>query len=172
VPDSRLVLLAKSGTHWDRAKSTLQRHGIAPDRIEFLAYQPWNPQSRPSDYLRRYDQVDIALDPFPYNGMTTTGDALWMGVPVITLTGHNATGRASFSLLSNVGLADLAAATEDGYVQIAASLAQDRPRLAGLRATLRDRLKTSPLLDVPGFTRALEAVYRDMWRRWCSRPSA
>lgn len=171
VPDSQLVLLAKIGMHWDRAKSTLQQHGVAVDRIEFLAYQPWNPQSRPSDYLRRYDEVDIALDPFPYNGMTTTGDALWMGVPVVTLIGNNATGRASFSLLSNVALPELAATTEDGYVQIAAALANDRSRLASLRSTLRDRMKSSPLLDVAGFTRALEAAYRDMWRRWCSRPS-
>jgi hypothetical protein len=119
------------------------------------------------EYLYRYHHVDIALDPFPYNGMTTTCDALWMGVPVVALIGTTPMSRASFSLLSNAGAPELAADSEDGYLRLATDLAHDLPRLAALRATLRDRMKASPLLDAARFTRRLEAAFRDAWRDWC-----
>jgi predicted O-linked N-acetylglucosamine transferase (SPINDLY family) len=100
--------------------------------------------------------------------MTTTGDALWMGVPVVALRGNGPVSRASFSLLSNLGLSELVASTEDEYVRIASDLANDFTRLANLRATLRGRMEASPLLDFPGFARNLEAAFRDMWQHWCA----
>jgi predicted O-linked N-acetylglucosamine transferase (SPINDLY family) len=104
--------------------------------------------------------------------MTTTCDALWMGVPVLTLPGEMPVSRAGLSLLSTVGLADLAASSEEDYVRIAAELAENLPRLAELRATLRARMQASPLMDAPRFARNVEAAYRQMWERWCSGQSA
>jgi protein O-GlcNAc transferase len=167
VPDSRLLLLARTGGHQERARTALQACDISPQRLEFLEYQPAAPERSAAAYLHRYAQADIALDPFPYNGMTTSGDALWMGVPVVALRGATALSRASFSILSNLGLPELAASREDEYVQIATSLAGDTARLAQVRATLRTRMQASPLLDPVRFARNLEAAYREMWRQWC-----
>jgi predicted O-linked N-acetylglucosamine transferase (SPINDLY family) len=123
------------------------------------------------EYLRLYHRIDLGLDPFPYNGMTTTYDALWMGVPVLTLPGEMPVSRAGLSLLSNVGFAELAAFSEDDYLRMAAELAGDLPRLAQLRSTLRDRMKASVLMDAPRFARNVEAAYRSMWQTWCATPS-
>ena len=103
--------------------------------------------------------------------MTTSGDALWMGVPVVALRGATALGRASFSILSNLGMPELAASTEDEYVQIATDLAGDQARLGQMRATLRARMRASPLLDPMRFARNLEVAYREMWRSWCGSPA-
>ena len=168
VEGSRLVLLAKVGGHEARTRELIGQRGIDPRRIEFLRYVPPADERPQSDFLRRYHEIDIALDPFPYNGMTTTCDALWMGVPVIALVGNTAVGRASFSLLSNAGVPELAAGSEDEYVRIAVELAHDRARLAGLRATLRSRMEASPLLDTARLARHVEGAYRAMWRRWCA----
>ena len=108
----------------------------------------------------------MALDPFPYGGGTTTCDALWMGVPVVSLAGQTAVGRGGLSILSNLGLTDLVAHDVRQYVRIAADLANDLPRLGQLRATLRERMQSSPLMDAPRFARGVEAAYRTMWRRW------
>ncbi|MGB8167958.1 MAG: tetratricopeptide repeat protein [Chthoniobacteraceae bacterium] len=168
VEGSRLVLLAKAGSHEDRTREKLKARGIDPQRIEFLRYVP-SVEERPQvEFLRRYHEIDIALDPFPYNGMTTTCDALWMGVPVVALTGNTPIARASFSLLSNLGLPELASPSRDEYVRIAIALAKDRPRLAELRASLRRRMETSPLLDAKSLARHVENAYRTMWRRWCA----
>ena len=172
---SRLSLITR-GAARERTLHFLAQNGIAPDRIEFLAHYPAKPaapgERQPPDYLSRYHHIDIALDPFPYNGMTTTCDALWMGVPVVALIGENPISRASFSLLSNAGMPELAAQSEDDYLRIATGLARDLPRLAAMRATLRDRMKTSPLLDATRFTRDLESAFRTAWRRWCETPPA
>jgi predicted O-linked N-acetylglucosamine transferase (SPINDLY family) len=112
--------------------------------------------------------IDIGLDPFPYNGTTTTCETLWMGVPVVTLEGSSAVARSGVALLSLAGLPELIARDEPGYVRIALDLARDLPRLSALRAGLRPRLAASPLRDEPGFTRELEEAYRAMWRRWCA----
>ncbi len=167
VPGSRLLLLTKAGAHRERAASVMTRHGIDAQRLVFLGYEPPSPEQSANRYLQRYAQVDIALDPFPYNGMTTTCDALWMGAPVITLRGTLPIGRASFSILSNIGLPEYAAQSEEEYVQLAVSLACDQRRLAELRSTLRGRMMASPLLDAPLFARNLEKVFREMWRNWC-----
>ncbi len=161
VPGGQLLLHAGEGSHRGRAAGLFGRLGVDPRRVRFVSKVP------ASEYLRLYGQVDVALDPFPYGGGTTTCDALWMGVPVVSLRGDTAVGRAGVSLLSNTGLSDLVAQTRGEYVRIAAALAGDRPRLTHLRATLRQRMEQSPLMDAPRFARDIEAAYRQMWRRWC-----
>jgi predicted O-linked N-acetylglucosamine transferase (SPINDLY family) len=136
--------------------------GIAPERVEMVGIV-----SR-SDYWKLYQRIDVALDPFPYNGITTTCDALWMGVPVLTVPGATPSSRAGLSLLSSIGLAGLAASSEDDSIQLAAELAVDLPRLANLRAILRSRMLGSPLMDAPRFAKNVEAAYRSGWERWCS----
>jgi protein O-GlcNAc transferase len=111
----------------------------------------------------------VGLDTFPHAGGTTTCEALWMGVPVISLYGKTGVGRAGLSILSNVGLPELAAYTEDEYVKIALDLASDLPRLAELRATMRARILASLLRDAPRFARNVEEAYRAMWKTWCEK---
>lgn len=119
------------------------------------------------EHMALYGEVDIALDTFPYNGATTTCEALWMGAPVVALAGEMHAGRVGASLLSAVGLGELIALSEEEYVRIAVELATDQLRLAELRKTMRDRMRKAPLTDAEGFTRALEYEYRAMWRRFC-----
>jgi predicted O-linked N-acetylglucosamine transferase (SPINDLY family) len=164
VPGSRLLLLAKQGSHRERTVDLFAQKGIAPERIEFFSFKP-----RP-EYLALYHQVDIGLDTSPYNGHTTSLDSFWMGVPVITLVGNTVVGRAGLSQLSNLGLAELAASTSEGFVGLAVDLAADLPRLAALRYGLRDRMRQSPLMDAAGFARDIEHAYRVMWRNWCAQP--
>jgi protein O-GlcNAc transferase len=163
IPGSRLILHAKLGSHRDRVRDFLAEEGISPDRVTFL------PKIPPSQYLSTYLQMDLALDPFPYGGGTTTCDALWMGVPVLSLAGQTGVGRGGLSILSNIGLAELVAHNADEYVQIAVALAGDLPRLGNLRTALRERMQKSPLMDAHRFARNIEAAYRDMWRQWCHR---
>jgi predicted O-linked N-acetylglucosamine transferase (SPINDLY family) len=96
-------------------------------------------------------------------------DAFWLGVPVVTLVGPTAVARAGLSLLANLGLPELVAETPEQFLSIAVGLANDLPRLSELRATLRDRMQASPLMDAPRFARGVEAAYREMWRRWCGK---
>src|SRR5262249_39792217 len=138
--------------------------GISTDRIEFLGLQPrWQ-------YLRTYDRIDVALDTLPYNGITTTCDALWMGTPVVSLTGQTAAGRAGLGILSTVGLGDLAAHTPDQFIEIVSRLAQDRARLVEYRKNLRGQTESSPLMDGKRFARNVETAYRWMWQQWCGKP--
>ena len=171
VEGARLLLLCTEDRR-PYVAEFFQRHGVAQDRVEFLAYYP-SPSSaagtRSDEFLRRYARIDVALDPFPYNGLTTTCDALWMGVPVVALIGEFPLARLSFSVLSNLGLSDLAAKSDDDYVRIATRLARDIPHLTHLRATLRERMENSPLLDAPRFTRNLESAYREAWIEWCAK---
>jgi protein O-GlcNAc transferase len=161
VSDSRLLMQAFSESDRQRIRSIFQNAGVAPERIEFV------PRRLRIDYLRLYDSIDICLDPLPYNGITTTCDALWMGVPVVTLVGKTAAGRAGVSILSTVGLPEMIAHNEDQFLEIATALANDASRLAELRSTLRNRTEKSPLMDGPGFARKMETAYRQMWRQWC-----
>ena len=161
VPRSRLLLLAPPGPARDKVLARLGQEGIAASRVDFAARQ-----SRP-EYLKLYHQIDLGLDPLPYNGHTTSLDAFWMGVPVLTLVGKTAVGRAGWSQLCNLDLKELAAETPEQFVAMAAQLAGDLPRLEDLRRTLRQRMLQSPLMDANRFARNMESVYRQIWRRWC-----
>lgn len=167
VPGSRLLLkmhaLDSSGVRADLT-SRLQNAGIDPAQVELLGWQA----SRAS-HLETYHRVDIGLDTFPYNGTTTTCEALWMGVPVVTLRGRFHAGRVGASLLSAVGLPELVAESREQYVTLAADLARDLPRLSAMRSTLRARVRDSALCNRDAFGRKLDAAYRDMWRTFCTR---
>jgi protein O-GlcNAc transferase len=164
VPGARLLLLAAEGPHRRRARDVLMREGVQPERVTFVAKRP-----RPR-YLELYHEIDIGLDTFPYTGQTTSLDAFWLGVPVITMVGNTAVARAGRSLLWNLGLPELVAETPEQFVDVAVQLAGDHPRLAEMRTSLRDRLRRSPLMDAPRFARNVEAAYRAMWQRWCMAP--
>jgi len=171
TPGSRLQLLAKQGGHRRRFADEFARRGVDAARILFADYLPASADLSQGALLARYHDIDVALDTFPYGGMTTTLDALWMGVPVVSLVGERNLGRAGLSLLSNVGLAELAASDVVGYVDAAVRLAGDQVRLAALRASLRERMRSSPLLDAEGYTRKVEQAFRDMWVDWCAGQS-
>jgi predicted O-linked N-acetylglucosamine transferase (SPINDLY family) len=162
IQDSRLILLSGFGSHRQRTVDFLAQQGVAPHRVEFVRPRPRK------EYLELYHRLDIVLDTFPYNGHTTSLDALWMGVPVVSLCGEQPVSRAGLSQLSNLGLPELVAFTEDQYVEIATGLAKDIPRLKELRETLRPRMEKSVLMDAPHFARQIEACYRSMWREWCA----
>jgi len=164
VPRSRLLLHTHEGSHRQHVLEYLQQVGIDPRRVSFAGKVPL------TAYFELYQSIDIALDTQPFGGGTTTCDALWMGVPVVSLLGKTAVGRAGLSILSNVALPELVAKTPEEYVQIAVNLANDLPRLQQLRSTLRQRMKQSPLMDAPRFARNIEAAYRQMWRKWCATP--
>ena len=112
--------------------------------------------------------MDIALDTFPYNGTTTICEALWMGVPVITMMGARPAGRVGASLMHQIGMPELIAGSVEEFVSIASSLCADTQRLDALRSSMRDRFNTSSLRDEAGFAEAMEAAYRTAWRRWCA----
>jgi predicted O-linked N-acetylglucosamine transferase (SPINDLY family) len=147
--------------------ANLTKRGVAAERVELA---PWSPGI--DAHLATYNRVDIALDPFPYNGTTTTCEALWMGVPVVTLCGDRHAGRVGASLLTQVGLTELIASSVEEYVEIAGGLAADPGRLNEMRRTLRPRMAASPLCDGRSFARRVEAAYRAMWQDWCTGQSA
>jgi len=162
VPESRLLLLAPEGSARNRVRSFFEEAGVKQDRIRFVG------RSARLEYLNRYREIDLCLDTFPYSGHTTSLDALWMGVPTVTLAGATVVGRAGVCQAMNLGLPELVATTHEGYVRAASSLANDLEHLSGLRQTLRARLLQSPLMDGARFARNLESVYRDVWRRFCA----
>lgn len=165
VPDSQLVLKHISlGDPAIRA-SFEQRfavHGIAAHRLEFRQHTPHEV------LLNEYNEVDIAIDPHPYTGGLTTCEALWMGVPVLTLPGRTFSSRHAATHLSNVGLSDWLADSPDGFVALAKRWAGDLEGLAALRAGLRERMARSPLVDGPAFGAELGSVLDTVWRRWCA----
>jgi predicted O-linked N-acetylglucosamine transferase (SPINDLY family) len=166
LPDSRLLLKNlgfQDASVQRRLRTRFAKGGVAPERVGLLGRLP-----ELADHLACYHRIDIALDTFPYHGTTTTCEALWMGVPVVTLAGRTHAARVGVSLLNSVGLPELVAASAEDYVRTATTLARDLPRLAQLRRTLRERMAHSPLMDAPRFARAIEAAYRDMWQRWCA----
>jgi protein O-GlcNAc transferase len=161
VSSSRLLLVAPLGEARTRILRTLAEHDVAPERVELVGYQPRE------HYLATYGRIDCCLDTVPYNGGTTSIDALFMGVPVVTLMGRTAVGRAGTSIVCNVGLPELVAEAPDDFAVRAAAMTSDLDRLAELRRTLRARLSASPLMDAPRFTQHLEAVFRSLWREYC-----
>jgi len=167
-PGSRLLLKTKFLDSPEVRLDAIERftrHGITPDRLILEG-----PCAR-TELLASYNRVDIALDPFPYGGGTTTAEALWMGVPVVTLRGNRWVGRVSESILATVGLPDLVAADADDYARIVSRLAGDWHLREELRRSLRATMEASPLCDGPRFANALEAAYRAMWRMWCDQQS-
>jgi protein O-GlcNAc transferase len=165
VPNSRLLLKYKAlndPTTRNRLLERFRKHDVATDRIELLDFVP----SR-TGHLGTYNQVDIALDTFPYNGTTTTCEALWMGVPVVTLAGREHAGRVGVSLLQQVGLDSFVARTEQDYTDIAVTTAGNLQSLAELRQKLRSSMAASRLCDRDGFARAVEDAYRASWKKWC-----
>jgi predicted O-linked N-acetylglucosamine transferase (SPINDLY family) len=161
VPASRFRLLAPRGRCREAFLGALEARGIDRSRVEFMTKSPRR------EYLAWHHGIDLVLDTFPYNGHTTSLDALWMGVPVVSLAGEHPVSRAGLSQMSNLGLPELVTSSPDEYVRIAVHLAQDIPRLAELRRTLRSRMQASPLMDAAGFARDIESAYRRMWQQWC-----
>lgn len=161
VPGSELVIHAPEGRHRHRTSGLIAEQGADPGRVRFIGQLPLE------SYFAQYHAIDIGLDPFPYTGGTTTCDALWMGVPVVSLAGITAASRGGFTLLANIGLTELVARDIEQYVRIAADLARDPDRLAELRSTLRARMASSPLTDARQFALDVEAAYRTMWHTWC-----
>jgi predicted O-linked N-acetylglucosamine transferase (SPINDLY family) len=164
APRSRLVVV---GMPEGRAREGLLRDfaaaGVDPARLAILPRVPFD------EYLRQFDAVDVALDSLPYGGGTTTFDALWMGVPVLTLAGERSVSRSAASIVGALGLEDWVAASPEEFVRVALAHSADAARLGGLRAGLRARLRASPLMDEAGFARDMEDAYRAMWRAWCER---
>jgi predicted O-linked N-acetylglucosamine transferase (SPINDLY family) len=162
IPNAHLVMVTKGvgGVH-DYFTGAFAAHGVAPERIRQLGMQPFQ------DYLHLHSDVDIALDPFPYTGGTTTFHTLWMGVPVITLAGSRPFSRSGVSILSTLGLSDWIGNSPREYVGIAERMVADPDALRFLREGLRARMLDSPLCDAGRFTRSLENAYRTMWRTWC-----
>ena len=164
LPESQLYLKYKPFDDIGVQKRYLglfANHGIMADRIKFSGYAP------NIEFLSAYSEVDIGLDTFPYNGGFTTLEALWMGVPVVSLRENRFVGRMGETLLTNIGLKECVVDSEDDYIAKTTALASDLPRLAELRSCLRAQLLNSPICDGPGFTRDLEAAYRTMWETWC-----
>jgi predicted O-linked N-acetylglucosamine transferase (SPINDLY family) len=167
VPGSTLVLKGYRNRvrhHLDEMRRLFSVRGIDLERILL-----WEMKEGSAEHLACYGEVDIALDPFPYNGVTTTCEALWMGVPVITLAGDRHSGRTGLTLLTHAGVGELAASSPDEYVRLAVELAGDRGRLEGYRSGLRPRMGASPMTNAPAFTQSLEAVYRALWEDYCGR---
>jgi predicted O-linked N-acetylglucosamine transferase (SPINDLY family) len=165
VPGSKFALLARGldeGSTRDFIAGQFQIRGIDPDRLHLVGGGDLG------HYLNFFSQVDISLDTHPFAGGTTTCHTLWMGVPVVTMTGRTSVSRVAASVLTNVGLEELIANSPGEFVPIAARLASDRKQLSHLRATMRDRIKHSPLLDSVAFTKDLEAAYQAMWQNWCT----
>lgn len=164
VPGARLRLKAKQFLDAQVAKVFQGRFvaaGLASDRIEIEGRRTLQ------EGFAEYSTIDVALDPFPYHGTTSTCEALWMGAPVVTLPGATCVSRVGPSLLARVGLEDLVARDADHYVEIATRLIGDPGRLAELRRTLRGTMSASALCDGPRFARHVEDAYRDIWRRHC-----
>jgi predicted O-linked N-acetylglucosamine transferase (SPINDLY family) len=167
VPGSRLRLKgAGFGQPVVRARyeARLAHCGVAVARVDLLERTP-----DAASHLALYHSVDVALDTFPYHGTTTTCEALWMGVPVVTLTGREHRARVGTSLLTAVGHPEWCARDEDDFVRITTTLANDRGRLAALRQALRDEMAASPLLDHSGQAARFGAALRACWTAWCER---
>jgi len=161
VPEATMVIMdVRQPAAAKRMLERAARYGIG-DRVELRGRE-----SIPN-YYAAIGNTHIALDTFPYNGATTTLDALWMGVPVVALRGDRSISRSAYSILKTLGADDLIAESLDEYVEINVRLAKDREWRSRLRRSLRNQLETSPLMDGPKFVAALESRYRAAWHAWC-----
>ncbi len=171
VPSSRLIIkyqnVFENESLRRRISDAFLAHGIEPHRLDLVSASDTGEQ-----HLARYAAIDIALDTFPFTGSTTTFEALWMGVPVVTLLGDHMVARWSGAMLKKLKLDELIANNETEYINIAQSLALNLDRLETLRLTLRERVVKSPLCDEQGRTRQIERAYRWMWAKWCAGTNA
>jgi predicted O-linked N-acetylglucosamine transferase (SPINDLY family) len=168
APDARLLLEIVGIDSEDFRRETearLTRLGLPLGRVIL------EPRKRSNQYVL-YNKIDIALDPFPFNGGTTTLDALWMGVPVIALAGEYFTARMGVTILTNVGLSEVIAENEAAYVDLAVGFATDPARLRAIRHNLRQKMSGSRMMDFSAFARDIEAAYRGMWQVWCTNHGA
>lgn len=166
VPGSRLYLKYKNfgnSSMVEHYRALFAEHGIAPERLIMEG------NSEFTEYLKSYNRVDLALDPYPYNGGTTTVQSLWMGVPTLTLQGDRYAAHMGESILHTVNMPEWIAADEENYIDKAIAFASDLSTLSELRSGLRKRLLASPICDAPAFSRKLEDAFRGMWRAWCNR---
>ena len=167
IPTSHLLIKNKGLIGQTSRKNLLNfflTQGIAVERIELCSWVP-----SVSEHLSQYNRIDIALDTFPYHGTTTTFEALWMGVPVITLEGKVHASRVGISILTNMGLPEFIAKTKNEYKRIAVHFSHDLNRLNDLRNTLRGRMTKSTLTDAHQFVVKLEKAFRQMWEQWCQK---
>jgi protein O-GlcNAc transferase len=162
IPDAHLRLMAPPGRHRERLVARLETHGVAAARLSFVEFRPRG------EYLKFYHDIDLGLDTLPYNGHTTSLDALWMGVPIVTRIGDTCVGRAGLSQLFHLDLLDLVADNDAAFVTIAAALAADLDRLRALRGSLRATMRRSPLMDAARFAHCMEHAYRGAWRAHCA----
>ena len=168
LPEARLIVKNSAlGQEPERAhvRSWFECRGIDPRRVDLRG------ASSHAAMLAEYLEVDVALDTFPYNGGVTTLEALWMGRPVVALRGNTMISRQSLAILSAIDMPELAAPDTDAYVDLARTLVGTSERLARVSAGLRPRMRDSAATDVPRFTRDLEALYRQEWKRWCEKSS-
>jgi predicted O-linked N-acetylglucosamine transferase (SPINDLY family) len=166
VPNSRLLLKYRQYSNTkvqEDLTAQFGRHGISRDRVDFEGRSPRE------ELLSSYGYVDIALDPIPFGGGTTTAEALWMGVPVVTTRGDRWVGRVSESILESIGLGELVAKNGDEFVTIARALSQDVGKLCDLHSSLRCKMLASHFCDGAGFAANLEDAYREMWRKACKK---
>jgi predicted O-linked N-acetylglucosamine transferase (SPINDLY family) len=169
VPES-VILLKARGLRDDKVKERIlaafAARGIdGENRIRLMGHERAS-----EDHLRLYHQIDLALDTFPYNGTTTTCEALWMGTPVLTFEGASHPGRVGASLLTHAGLGELVVKDRQGYIEKAVALGKDCKALGQLRAGLRERFASSPIMDASRLARGLEKAYREVWQAYCGSP--
>ena len=169
VPQAELVIKCRpfgEEKTRDFVMGQLKTYGIEENRVKLLGFV-----QNQANHLATYNLMDVALDPFPYNGTTTSCEALWMGVPMITREGDRHCARVGMSLLQAIGLDDWIAYSDEEYVNKAVEIANNREELIETKRTLRDRMKASPLCDQVGFARKFEAALREMWSSWCKEKS-
>ena len=165
LPKARLLLKCRAlgdPVVAEGVRARFARHGIAPARLELLGSV-----ADAAAHLALYRRIDVALDPLPWNGTATTCEALWMGVPVVTLSGNRPVSRIGASLLARAGFTSLVATGPSQYLEVAATLASDRKRRSALAGAVRQSLAASPLCNADAFARTVEAAYRTLWRNWC-----
>jgi len=164
LPQARLVMAGvPEGGIRDELLGAFNDDGIDSSRITLLPFQSLH------DYMRSFADIDIALDTSPYSGGTTTCDALWMGVPVLTMPGIRPASRSAAGILATIGLSEWIADSPDDYVSRAVKLGREREIIGNLHRTLRKRMLDSPLMQEAAFARDVEQTWRQLWRNWCSR---